>query len=167
MKPDWDKLALEFADSKTVAIADVDCTAGGKSLCEVYGVRGYPTIKQGDPNDLQDYKGGRDFAALKTFAEGLGPSCGPANLDLCDDAKKKTIEEFKALGDSKRGEKITELNAESEKLESDFKSFVEGLQKSYQDASDKKDKDIEAIKNSGLGLLKAVHAHEKKVKSEL
>jgi len=168
MKPDWDKLTAAFAGSASVVIADVDCTAGGKSKCDEVGVRGYPSIKYGDPNDLQDYKGGRDFAALKKFADGLGPTCGPANLDLCDDEKKKTIEEFKALGASKREEKIKEHEASVEKLESDFKAFVEGLQKSYQEASDKKDKDVEAVKNSGLGLLKAVHAHEKKSgKSEL
>merc|ERR1719453_2971858 len=164
MKPDWDKLAAEYKDHKTVVIADVDCTAGGKSLCDSVGVRGYPTIKHGDPNDLQDYKGGRDYNALKTFADGLGPTCGPANLDLCDDEKKKKIDEFKALGASKREEKIKEEEASMEKLEKDFKEFVEGLQKQYQDASDKKDKDIEAIKSSGLGLLKAVHAFEKDAK---
>merc|ERR1712232_718964 len=151
-----------FKDSTSVLVADADCTAGGKELCNSVGVRGYPTIKHGDPNDLQEYKGGRDFSALKKFAEGLGPTCGPANLDLCDDEKKKKIDEFKALGASKREDKIKEEEASMEKLEKEFKEFVEGLQKEYQDASDKKDKDIEAIKSSGLGLLKAVHAHEKK-----
>merc|ERR1712174_58588 len=120
-----------------ILIADVDCTAGGKALCEQVGVKGYPTIKHGDPNDLQDYKGGRDFNALKKFAEGLGPMCGPANLDLCDDDKKKQIEEFKALGASKREEKIKEGETSMEKLEKDVKTYVEGLQKQYQDASDK------------------------------
>merc|ERR1719401_947185 len=167
MKPDWDKLVTAFADSSSVVIADVDCTAGGKSLCDQVGVRGYPTIKHGDPNDLQDYKGGRDFAALKKFAEGLGPVCGPANLDLCDADKKAKIEEFQKLGVVKREELIKEKEAEAEKLEKNFNEFVEGLQKSYQEASDKKDKDIEAVKESGLGLLKSVHAHEKKAKSEL
>ena len=27
MKPDWDKLAEEFADSQKVVIADVDCSS--------------------------------------------------------------------------------------------------------------------------------------------
>ena len=44
MKPDWDSLASTFEDSKKVLIADVDCTTGGKPLCEKYGVRGYPPI---------------------------------------------------------------------------------------------------------------------------
>merc|ERR1712232_254524 len=153
--------------SQTILIADVDCTAGGKELCNQVGVRGYPTIKHGDPNDLQDYKGGRDFAAMKKFAEGLGPQCGPANLDLCDDEKKTKIEEFKALGSAGRETMIKEKEAEVTKLEADFKKFVDGLQKSYTEANEKKDKDIEAVKSAGLGLLKSVHAHEKKAKSEL
>merc|ERR1719401_3390522 len=152
MKPDWDKLMAEYKDHASVVIADVDCTAGGKSLCDSVGVRGYPTIKYGDPNDLQDYKGGRSFADLKKHADGLGPQCGPANLDLCDADKEKQIKE---------------KEAEMAKLESDFKKFVEGLQKSYTEANEKKDKDVEAIKSSGLGLLKSVHAFEKKSKGEL
>merc|ERR1719291_1653720 len=156
-----------FKDHATTLIADVDCTTGGKSLCENVGVRGYPTIKYGDPDDLQDYKGGRSFAALKKFAEGLGPQCGPASLDLCDAAKKKQIEEFQALGAAKRDEMIKSKEAEVAKLEADFKDFVSGLQKSYEEASAKKDTDIEAVKAAGLGLLKAVQAHEKKAKSEL
>merc|ERR1712178_531461 len=157
----------EFKSSPSTLIADVDCTAGGKSLCDQVGVRGYPTIKHGDPNDLQDYKGGRDFAALKKFADGLGPTCSPSNLDLCDAAKKASIEEFTKMGAEKREALIKEKEAESAKLEADFKTFVEGLQKEYKEASEKKDKAIEDVKASGLGLLKAVNAHEKKAKSEL
>jgi len=167
MKPDWDKLMAAYKDHASTLIADVDCTTGGKSLCEQVGVRGYPSIKHGDPNDLQDYKGGRDFAALKKFAESLGPQCGPANLDLCDAEKKKQIEEFTALGKEKREEMIKAKEAEATKLEADFKAFVDGLQKQYTEASEKKDKDIEAVKTSGLGLLKSVQAHAKKAKSEL
>merc|ERR1712061_500264 len=162
-----DKLTAEYKDHASVVIADVDCTAGGKSLCDSVGVRGYPTIKSGDPNDLQDYKGGRSYADLKKHADGLGPQCGPGNLDLCDADKKKQIAEFQALGASAREKQIAEKEAEMAKLESDFKKFVEGLQKSYTEANEKKDKDVEAIKSSGLGLLKSVHAHAKKAKAEL
>merc|ERR1719181_947565 len=167
MKPDWDKLMKEYEGSTTILVADVDCTAAGKSKCDEVGVRGYPTLKHGDPNDLQDYKGGRSFADLKKFAEGLGPQCSPANLDLCDADKKAKIEEFTKLGADAREKMIKEKEAEAEKAEKDFKEFVEGLQKQYQEASDKKDKDVEAIKAGGLGLLKSVQAFEKKKKSEL
>jgi len=165
MKPDWDKLAAEFKDSAATVIADVDCTAGGKSLCEEIGVRGYPTIKYGGPNDLQDYNGGRDLPALQAFAAGLGPQCGPANIDLCDDAKKAQIKEFMALPAAKREEMIKEKESEIAKLEEGFKTYLEGLQKQYSDANDKKDKDVEALKASGLGLLKSVSTHVKKTGS--
>merc|ERR1712066_762555 len=101
-------------DSATVLVADVDCTAGGKSKCDEVGVRGYPTIKYGDPNDLQDYKGGRSFADLKKHTESLGPSCGPANLDLCDAEKKKQIEELSKLSNDEREKMIKENEATME-----------------------------------------------------
>ena len=59
MKPAWDKLMAEYTDSSTILVGDVDCTADGKSKCEDVGVQGYPTIKYGSPDDLQDYEGGR------------------------------------------------------------------------------------------------------------
>merc|ERR1712113_231515 len=167
MKPDWDKLAAEYKDSSTIGIYDVDCTAGGKSLCDGVGVRGYPTIKYGDPDDLQDYKGGRSFADLKKFAEELGPQCSPANIDLCDADKKKQIEEYKMLSADTRETMIKEKEEVMKKLESDFKDFVESLNKQYKEESEKKDKAMEAVKSSGLGLLKSVHAYEKKAKTEL
>merc|ERR1739838_22856 len=109
-------------------------------------------------------QGGRTFADLKKFADGLGPQCGPANLDLCDADKKAKIDEFTKLGADGREKMIKEKEAEAEKAEKDFKEFVEGLQKQYQEASDKKDKDVEAIKSGGVGLLKSVQAFEKKKK---
>jgi len=168
MKPDWDKLMAEFKDSKTALVGDVDCTAAGKDLCSDVGVRGYPTIKHGDPNNLEDYKGGRDFASLKKFAEeNLGPTCGPANLDLCDAENKALIEKFSKMSESDLASAIKEKTDAAEKMETDFKTFVEGLQKSYTEANEKKDKDVEELKNSGLGLMKAVSAHQKAGKSEL
>lgn len=157
MKPDWDKLMEEFKDSPTQLIGDVDCTADGKPLCDANGVRGYPTIKWGDPADLQDYQGARDFDSLQKFAtEKLKPMCSPANIDLCDDEKKKEIEKFKAMSDADLTKAIEEKEAEQAKVEEDFKTLVEGLQKTYQEASDDKDKKLEEIKDSGLGLMKAV-----------
>mmetsp|Transcript_38843 Transcript_38843/g.87300 ORF Transcript_38843/g.87300 Transcript_38843/m.87300 type:complete len:133 (+) Transcript_38843:212-610(+) len=98
MKPAWDKLIGAFEGSTTSLVADVDCTEAGKDLCEKHGVQGFPTIKYGDPNDLQDYQGGRDYESLKAFAdENLGPTCGPANLDLCSAGLKKKIEGYMTM----------------------------------------------------------------------
>jgi hypothetical protein len=152
----------EYKDSKTALVADVDCTAGGKSLCDEVGVRGYPTIKYGDPNNMEDYKGGRTLQALQDFAsKNLGPTCGPANMDLCDADKKAEIEKYQAMPAADLEAAVKAKTEEIEKLESDFKSFVDGLQKQYSDASDAKDKNVEEVKASGLGLMKAVAAHAK------
>merc|ERR1712045_746398 len=90
-----DQLMDEFKDSTTSLIADVDCTDAGKDLCETHGVEGFPTIKYGDPSDLKDYQGGRDFDGLKKFAsENLGPQCGPDHMDLCSAEMKTKIEGY-------------------------------------------------------------------------
>merc|ERR1712118_243929 len=124
-------------------------------------------IKYGDPSDMQDYNGGRSLDDLKKHAATLGPSCSPANIDLCDEAKKKQISEFTAMRAADRDTKFKEQEAAMEKLEKDFTAFVEGLNKQYKEESEKKDKGVADIKNSGLGLLKAVHKHESKKSGEL
>jgi len=169
MKPDWDKLMETYKGHATTLIADVDCTTEGKELCNQVGVKGYPTIKYGDPNNLEDYKGGRALKDLEKFAkENLGPTCGPANLDLCDADKKAQIEEFMKMSDTDLSSKVKEGTDSMAKIEKDFEEFVDGLQKQYKEASEKKDKDLEAVKNSGLGLMKSVQAHKQKAgKSEL
>lgn len=157
MKPDWDKLMDLYKDSTTALVADVDCTADGKQLCGTVGVQGYPTIKFGDPSDLQDYQGGRDFESLKTFAENnLKPMCSPTNIDLCDASKKAQIEKYQALDMDGLS---TMIEAEEKKLadsETNFKKEVEKLQETYQNLLKEKDEVAAAVKASGLGLMKAV-----------
>uniref|UniRef100_A0A6T9T8Z7 Thioredoxin domain-containing protein n=1 Tax=Alexandrium catenella TaxID=2925 RepID=A0A6T9T8Z7_ALECA len=95
MKPAWDRLMDDFKGSSTSLVADVDCIDSGKDLCEKYGVEGFPTIKHGDPGDLQDYQGGRSYEDLKKFAdENLGPTCGPTSLDLCSADVRAKMEGF-------------------------------------------------------------------------
>jgi hypothetical protein len=168
MKPDWEKLEAEFDSSTTQLIGDVDCTADGKPLCEANGVRGYPTLKWGDPTDLQDYQGGRDYDTLKKFAEeNLKPICSPSNIDLCDEDKTAEIKKFQAMSAEELDKAITEKEAEQEKAEADFKTFVEQLQDQYREAMEAKDAAVEAVKNSGLGLMKAVKASMDTAKDEL
>jgi len=163
MKPDWDKLIEAYKDHESTLIADVDCTAGGKSLRQEVGVKGYPTIKHGDPNDLQDYDGGRDFESLKKFADDLEPPCSPSHIELCNEDKKKMIEGFTAMSTAEREEMIEAKEQEVQELEETLQEVLEDLQKQYSEASEKKDKDIEAIKESGLGLMKSVNAHIRKL----
>jgi len=165
MKPDWDKLMDAFADYKTALIADVDCTAEGKSLCETHGVKGYPTLKHGDPSDLQEYKGGRDYDALEKFAtEELKPSCSPGNIELCDETKTATINKFLGMAGDELDAMIAESEKTIEEAEEKFKTAVEGLQATYQKMMDEKEKVQAGIKDAGLGLMKSCKAHAAKSK---
>jgi len=97
----------DFAGSSTSLVADVDCTADGKELCSKMDVRGYPTIKHGDPTDLKDFNGARTYEDLKKFAdENLGPSCGPQNLDLCPEGEKAKLETFMKMSSGKLEGKV-------------------------------------------------------------
>jgi hypothetical protein len=163
MKPDWDKLMDAYADSKTALVADVDCTAEGKPLCDANGVRGYPTIKWGDPSSLEDYKGGRDFDSLKKFADDkLKPICSPANIDLCDDDKKVEINKFMAMAEDALDTLIKEKEKLMEEAEEAFKKGVTELQETYQKLMSSKEATLEEIKQSGLGLMKACKAAKAK-----
>jgi len=160
MKPDWDKLMAEYDGNKEILVGDVDCTAGGKSLCEEIGVGGYPTIKHGDPSDLQEYEGGRDGEDLEQFAKSLGPTCSPTNIELCDAEMKAKIEEFTNMKAEVRESRIKDESESLEEIEKTFKKDVEVLQPEYDGLSKQKDADLKAVKDSGLGLLKAVHQSE-------
>jgi len=176
MKPDWDKLMGDFADSKSALVADVDCTTdGGKGLCEKFSISGYPTIKHGDPGDMKDYEGGRSYADFKKFAdENLGPSCGPDNLDLCKDEDKALIEKFLkmdideldvAIGEAdgkiqkiedKNAKAVTKLNAEIAAMNKDIEKKTKA----------KEDSVAKETKKTGLSVMKKVASSRKK-KEEL
>jgi hypothetical protein len=156
MKPAWDELMGEYEGNPSILVADVDCTAEGQPLCEKVGVRGYPTIKHGDPNDLQDYEGGRGIDDLKEFASTLGPTCSPTNLELCDDEKKSKIEEYRKMGKAALEELIAEKEKELEKVEETFKTDVEDLQSQYEELQKTKEASVKSVKEAGLGLMKSV-----------
>jgi len=162
MKPAWDKLMTEYDGHKTALVADVDCTAAGKPLCDSNGIKGFPTIKYGDPSNLEDYKGGRDFDALKKFADdNLKPLCSPTNIDLCNADQKAEIEKFQAMSADELSEAIKAKEAEQEQAEATFKTEVGKLQAAYEQLQKDKETTLENIKKSGLGIMKAVKAAKK------
>jgi hypothetical protein len=149
MKPDWDSLGATYADSKTVIIADVDCTADGKPLCEKFGVRGYPTIKFFNPPDEEgeDYKGGRDLAALKKFVESdLGPGCSVDTKENCSAEQLSQLQQYIDMSADERDSKLTSMKkalADAEeahnellkKLQAQFKESQDGLEKLKEDSA--------------------------------
>jgi hypothetical protein len=163
MKPAWDKLMKEHEGSASVLVGDVDCTAEGKPLCDSNGVKGFPTIKHGDPGSLEDYSGGRDFDALSTFTKTLKPLCSPSNMDLCDEEGKAAIEKVQAMSDEEIATAITDGETKMEEAETTFKTELEKLQNRYQELQKEKEATVAKVKESGLGLLKSVQAAKKKV----
>jgi len=166
MKPAWDKLMKNWNKgdrAKTSVIADVDCTAEGKPVCDEVGVQGFPTIKWGDVSDLQTYEGGRDYDAMKKFAkENLKPMCSPNNLDLCDDDKKKEIGDLQALSVADLEAQVDEKKKIIKEAEESFETALKKLQDNYQKLQDDKDTTIKEVKASGLGLMNSVLASRKK-----
>eukprot|EP00804_Cyclotella_cryptica_P015139 CCRYP_000696-RB/>CCRYP_000696-RB protein AED:0.01 eAED:0.01 QI:378/1/1/1/1/1/2/206/171 len=158
MAPDWEKLMADFEGSATQLVAEFDCTADGhQAMCEEYGVQGFPTLKYGDPSDLQDYQGPRQYEELKAFAdENLKPVCSVANIDLCEGEKKEMIEKFLKMSE----DDLTKLiEAEDEKIASaqaNFEAELETLQDTYQNLQAEMQMGIEEIKKGGLSLMKSV-----------
>eukprot|EP00035_Acanthoeca_spectabilis_P005623 m.115733 g.115733 ORF g.115733 m.115733 type:complete len:175 (-) comp13104_c0_seq3:421-945(-) len=161
MKPAWDQLEESFSGNDNVAIVDVDCTKDdSKDLCSKYGVRGYPTIKYfTDATDPMGdkYEGGRDFDALKAFAdENLGPSCSPKNLDLCDADQVKEIKKYQAMPEADLQKMVDEATKAAEDAEANFKAEVEKLQKKYEKLSKQKDEAVAAASTPELRVVKQV-----------
>jgi len=114
MKPAWDSLGDEFADSSSVLIGDVDCTADGKEFCEKHGVSGYPTVKyfkDGDIDEGESYDQARDFDTLKSFVEeSLQVKCLIIDPTGCDEKEQGYIEKMTAKGKEERTKQLTRLD---------------------------------------------------------
>jgi len=152
----------DFSKSNSALVADVDCTAAGKPLCDSNGVQGFPTIKYGDPNALEKYEGGRDYDTLKKFAdENLKPLCSPANRDLCEDEQLEELNKYLEMDFADLEQSIKDGEKKIDDAEKTFKTELEKLQNSYQKLMKDKDNTIAEVKASGLGTQKSVLAYRK------
>ena len=155
MKPDWDKLAEEYAGSTNVLIADVDCTQAGKSLCDKHGVQGYPTIKTFGPGDDEGekYEGDRSLDAFKKHAASLGPTCGLEHKEMCSPQQLVDLEKFAAMSTERRNGRLVKLqNAlkvqqrEHDQLEVELKQRFEASKKHLEDLQKKYNPIIKLIR---------------------
>lgn len=148
----------EYAGNPKVGVFDVDCTAAGKPLCDSSGVKGFPTIKYGDPSNLESYEGARDYAALSKFASELKPMCSPSNMDLCDDEQKAEIVKVQAMSVEELDAAIAAADKKVADAEATFSEELEKLQAAYKELQDAKEATLAEVKASGVGLLKSVKA---------
>ena len=154
MKPDWDTLADEYEGSKTVLIADVDCTADGKDLCTKYEVSGYPTIKTFGPGDATgtSYDGGRSLEDLRKHAATLGPSCSIDRKELCSQGDLADLEKYAAMSEARRTAKITKIQNAIKKEETRHEGVLKTLNMKYE-ASNKAIEDLKAELSPQIRLL--------------
>merc|ERR1719265_207241 len=97
----------DFKGSPTGLVAEVDCTAKGKTLCEAHSIQGYPGLLWGKAGSLEPYTGKRTYEDMRFFAdEHLGASCGPGGYDMCNETQKALYEKFKKMPPEVLEEKI-------------------------------------------------------------
>mmetsp|Transcript_90791 Transcript_90791/g.180536 ORF Transcript_90791/g.180536 Transcript_90791/m.180536 type:complete len:178 (-) Transcript_90791:86-619(-) len=165
MKPAWDKLMKDYDGMAGTLVADVDCDGDGRDLCEKHDIEGYPTVKWGDPSDLVDYEGEREYDDMKKFAEeNLKPMCSPANFELCDEEKKSQISDFRAMGSTNLESKVKQVKKQMKKVSSDFDKRMERLEEEQGEVEEelnelekkKKDKISETKRKTGFPLMQAV-----------
>jgi len=166
MKPDWDALATEFQGSDNVLIADVDCTAGGKPLCDTKGVQGFPTIKSFTPGDDEgeDYKGSRDLAALKKFASELGPGCTVDTIENCTSEQKAKLDGYIAMDATARADKIAALSTRLKAAETAHDELLKSLQAQFKESQDALEK-LKEETAPEVKILKAASPGPKKMKA--
>ena len=162
MEKTWDKLWKVWKDSDVGLVAQVDCTDtgrdGGKALCKKFRIESFPTLKYGDPNDLEEYDGERTFEDLSSFAEeNLVPICSSDRLDLCtDEEQKRMIQNYMVLDETKLQQLIKDEEIKLEEAEKTFEAKIEHLSKEFETAQRIRDEAIEAVMNGDLGLMKSV-----------
>lgn len=139
LKPDWDLLSDHYSNSKSVIIGDVDCTGDGKTLCEKYGVKGFPTLKRFWKKSSEDYSGERSYDALKKYADTLKPLCGPDNLEYCNENQKETITVIGKMTKTQLETKMKSLNEEIKDVENEHQELLKKLQATFKESSEKLD----------------------------
>lgn len=98
MADDWEKLGTEWEGHEVGLVGEVDCTDPiSEDLCET--IEGFPTLRFGDSDDLEEYEGGRSLEELFSFAkETLSTKmCSIKNIDICSDEKKTEIAKYQAM----------------------------------------------------------------------
>lgn len=155
LAPTWEQLELHYTDSR-VLVASVDCTTGGKAICDANGVRGFPTLKFGDPNALEDYQGGRDFESLNKFARDIEAQCSAFNPDKCDDLEAGQLDHFMSKDLDELRDILLEKETLLKKVEGALQDEVKKLQEAYEELKSSTEDAIQKIKSQGYGLLKSV-----------
>ena len=127
----WERLADEFAKDSNVVIGRVNCDKE-EILCQRFHILGTPTLLYGNPHDLQEYAGDKDFVSLNAWAkEVLVPTCTPESVSFCTETEKMQLDKWMKLGLQDIEEMIQSVLDREEKVRIEFQSKVNHLQSRY------------------------------------
>ena len=88
-------------------------------------------------------------------SQNLGPSCGPDNMDLCDEEQTEMIKKFMAMDIEELKAELKKKDDEVEAAETTFKEEVEKLQAQYQTLMSEKDAALEAAQTPDTKYMRA------------
>mmetsp|Transcript_8106 Transcript_8106/g.22399 ORF Transcript_8106/g.22399 Transcript_8106/m.22399 type:complete len:296 (-) Transcript_8106:239-1126(-) len=144
MQADWQKLAKDYAKSRSVLIAECDCTEH-QAFCGKYGIQGYPTIKafKKGSSKPEDYNSGRDYNSFKRYVEAnlAGPECSLEDKGGCRPDELRILEQSEAMSVGERRAKIKEMESDL----GEKSALVKSIQKEIKDTT----KAIELFKLGG------------------
>ena len=160
LEPEWDVLQLHFAKNKTLLIGEVDCDdKQSKKICSYYGVKAFPSIFYGQPQDMKRYRGPLTYSRMRDFVEAnVYPLCSPEYITFCTDAQAKAIQEFSGYAGEALEAAIQEEEGKIKAAQDEFREKVEEMKRMYSTWSAERDEAVQKIKSGKLALLKAVRA---------
>jgi hypothetical protein len=160
LAPDWEQLAEAWDGDKVVLIAEMDCTSDARILCDEHRIRGYPSLKWGDPShptQFVDYKNDdQSFDALNRYTrENLKPVCSLNNIDICDDESRRGIEKVMEMTDKEIDELIAKEEKAAKDAEKEFGVEIGKLNAEHQQHIEEKGKKISEARAEKAKLVQA------------
>mmetsp|Transcript_110805 Transcript_110805/g.196310 ORF Transcript_110805/g.196310 Transcript_110805/m.196310 type:complete len:151 (-) Transcript_110805:168-620(-) len=130
MKPDFDALGETYADSASILIGDVDCTAGeSEGLCTRFDIKGYPTLKYFNDEHPrgETYAFGREYEEMNDFVkEHLTAKCNIDTREACDAKELAFILKWSAKDYDKLGDEVVRLQSmKNGPMKEDKKIWIE------------------------------------------
>ena len=144
-------------DNAEVTIGRVDCDRE-VDLCKRFEILGTPTLLYGNPYNLLEYGGDKDFLSLKAWAmDVLVPICSPDTLDPCSDLEKEQISQWMKMSEGDLQRMIEDVKNREETAHRDFEAKMHELQVQYDSLNDKNTRSQARMKRE-IKLLQEVRA---------
>lgn len=123
LKPEFEKAATDLkASDNPIALVKVDCTEGGKDVCNKHGVSGYPTLKIFRNGQVsKEYNGPRDAVGIVKY---MKAQVGPSSKEL------STVEAFETFVSKDEVSVIGLFAKDSSDLKAAFLSVADKLRES-------------------------------------